>query len=56
MEIGTLTGKIRIFGKNYDEIFDVTDQNNMKSRAEMTIYLHNRDNPDNNWSMEEIEV
>lgn len=47
--------KLRIFGKNYDETFEVTVDNIMEIRVSLTVELHNRDNPDDLWQVEEID-
>lgn len=47
--------KLRIYGDDYDETFEVTEDNNMVYRVAVTVELHNRDNPTMLWSVEEIE-
>jgi hypothetical protein len=46
---------LRIYGPDYDESFEVTDDNRMRERVSVTVELHNRDNPDDQWQVEEIE-
>jgi hypothetical protein len=47
--------KLRIKGKKYDATFDVTLDNDMEHRVGLTVELHNRDNPDDQWTVEVID-
>ena len=45
---------LRITGANYDETFEVTPDNQMVERVAITVELHNRDYPDDPWTVEEV--
>lgn len=43
---------LTIIGKDYRETFDVTPDNDMVHRVDLSVELHNRDNPDDLWTVE----